>query len=165
TTTLALNAAAALVMAGENPVIADFRLGSGSMSLMLGVDHTSGMANVLSKAANEIQPALIEKELLTHSSTLRALLSSTNPQESQIKYSVETAVAVVNNLRTLGRPAIFDLGSGYSSILSRLQLELEQIILVVDTYHITLAMARELTQELKNASTVANRSHIVVFSR
>jgi pilus assembly protein CpaE len=165
TTTLALNAAAALVMGGENPVVADFRLGAGSMGLMLGIDHAAGMANVLSKAATEIQPTLIEKEILTHSSTLRALLSSTKPQEAQIKYAVETAVAVVDNLRTLGRPAIFDLGSGYSATLSRLQLEMDQIILVVDPYHITLAMARELIQELESASTTSNRIHIVVVNR
>jgi CheY-like chemotaxis protein/MinD-like ATPase involved in chromosome partitioning or flagellar assembly len=165
TTTLALNAAAALVMAGENPVVADFRLGSGSMSLMLGVDNATGMANVLSKAATEIQPTLIEKEIVTHSSTLRALLSSTKPQETQIKYSVETAVAVVNNLRTLGRPAIFDLGSGYSTTLGRLQLEMDQVILVVDPYHITLAMARELIQELESANTSTNRIHVVVVNR
>lgn len=165
TTTLALNTAAALLMTGESPVIADFRPGAGTMSLLLGVDHAVGMANVLSKAANEIQPALIEKEIVTHSTTLRALLSSTRPQEAQLKYSAETAVAVVNHLRTLGRPAIFDLGCTYTTTLSRLQLEMDQIILVVDPYHITLAMARDLIQELENTSAAANRIHIVVVNR
>ncbi len=165
TTTLALNIASALLMTGENPIVGDFRLGSGSLGLLLGVDHATGMANVLSKSATEIQPALVEKELVTHSTSLRALLSSIKPQEAQIKYSVETAVAAVNSLRTLGRQVIFDLGSNYNSTLGRLQLEMDQVILVVDPYHITLAMARELIQELDNASTVTNRLHVVVVNR
>src|SRR5690606_10558531 len=40
TTTIALNIAAARLMAGENPIIADFRLGNGSLGLQLGLGHS-----------------------------------------------------------------------------------------------------------------------------
>src|SRR5574341_2591478 len=71
TTTLALNIPAALLLAGENPIVADLRLGSGSMGLMLGLGQSYGMANVLGKPATEIRPQTIEGELAVHQSGLR----------------------------------------------------------------------------------------------
>lgn len=165
TTTLALNTAAALLMTGENPVVADFRPGLGNMGLMLGVDQPVGIANMLAKPATEIHPATVERELVLHKSNLRALLSSYRPSEAQIKYSVESLVTLVNSLRQLGRPTLFDLGCGYTSTLSRLQLEMDQIVLIVDPSRITLSMARELLHELDNTGTVSGRLHVVVVNR
>ncbi len=165
TTTLALNAAAAMLMAGEQPIVADFRPGVGSMGFLLGLEHPVGMANVLARPAAEINPKSVERELVIHTSNLRALLSSARPAESQIKYTIESAVAMVNSLRQLGRPAILDLGCGYNALLSRLQLEMDQLVLVVDPSRITLSMAHELLTELDNTGTATGRLHVVVINR
>ncbi len=161
TSTLALNMAASLVMAGENPIVTDFRLGAGSIGLMLGAEGITGLANVLAKPAAEIQPPLIEGELILHTSNLRALVSSSNPQEALLKYPIEAAIATINGLRTLGSPAIFDLGSNYDERLSRLQREMDQIILVVDPSTITITLARDLLRELGGPGRV----HVVVVNR
>ncbi len=165
TTTLALNIAAAALMSGDTPVLADFRLGVGSLGLMLGLDGTPGIANLLSRPAAEIQPATVQRELVSHASNLRALLSSAYPQEAQGKYSVESAVAVVNSLRSIGHPVVVDLGCGYNTLVSRLQLEMDQILLVVDSSHVSLAMAHELLRELENTSAGAARVHTVMVNR
>jgi pilus assembly protein CpaE len=161
TTTLALNMAAALVMSGENPIVTDFRLGAGSLALMLGADGITGLANVLGKPAAEIQPSLIEGELILHTSNLRALVSSSQSREALLKYPIESAVALINGLRTLGRPAIFDLGSNYSETISRLQREMDQIVLVVDPSSVTISLARELMHELGES----DRVNVVVVNR
>jgi Flp pilus assembly CpaE family ATPase len=41
---------------------------------------------------------------------------------------------------------------------------MDQIVVVVDPVHISLAMARELLRELENSSTVAGRIHVVVVN-
>ena len=82
TTTLALNIAAARLLAGENPVVADFRLGMGSMGLAIGFPRSAGMANILGKPVDEIRPRTIDGELAVHQSGLRALLSSARPAET-----------------------------------------------------------------------------------
>lgn len=165
TTTLVLNIGAALVSAGETPIIADFRLGKGSMGLAIGFERSFGMANILAKPTSDIRPATLEREVVIHSSGLRALLSSARPKEAQMKYPIESAVAVIGALRTMGRPAIFDLGSGYDDTISRLQREMDQLILVVEPVGITLAMARELIQELETSGAGSGRIHIVVVNR
>ncbi|MBZ0301961.1 MAG: response regulator [Anaerolineae bacterium] len=164
TTTLALNTAASLLMAGENPVLADFRLGLGSMGLMLGLDQAAGMATILGKPTAEIQPATIEHELASHNSGLRGLFSSATPREALIKYPLESAVAVANSMRALGQPAVFDLGCGYNALLNRLQLEMDQLVLVLDPIQISLIMARELLRELEGTGTGAGRIHVVIIN-
>jgi CheY-like chemotaxis protein/MinD-like ATPase involved in chromosome partitioning or flagellar assembly len=164
-TTIALNIAAARSMAGENPIIADFRLGIGSLGLQLGIADASGMATVLSKPADEIRPPLIEGELSVHNSGLRALLSSARAQEVYIDYPVEAAVAVVQSLRTMGRPLVFDLGNGLSSNLLRLQAEMDHLVVVVDPIPVTLAMARELMLEVDAHRPEPTKMHVVVVNR
>lgn len=165
TTTLALNIGAALVAAGENPIVADFRLGKGSMGLAIGFERSYGMANILARPTSDIRPAAIERELVIHSSGLRALLSSPRPKEAQMKYPIESAVATISGLRTMGRPAIFDLGCGYDDTVSRLQREMDQLIIVVEPVGITLAMARELILELETSGAGSGRIHVVVINR
>lgn len=164
TTTIALNMAAALYMSGETPLVADFRLGSGSMSLSLGIENANGMVNVLTKPANEVRPNVIEQELTTHNSGMRLLLSSARPREAQVKYPIESALAVINAMRQMARQSIFDLGHGYDDGISRIQREMDQIILVVEPQDVTLRMGRELLQELETGAG-SGRIHIVVVNR
>jgi CheY-like chemotaxis protein/MinD-like ATPase involved in chromosome partitioning or flagellar assembly len=165
TTTIALNVAAARLMAGENPIVADFRLGRGSLGLQLGIPNAHGMANVLSKPIDEIRPRLLESELTTHSSGLRALLSSARPQEAYLEYSAEQELAVVTALRTMGRPLVFDLGCGLSTDLLRLQADMDHLIVVVDPMPLTLSMARDLLTELESHRPEQSKLHVVVVNR
>ncbi len=165
TTTLALNIPAALVLAGEHPIVADLRLGSGSMGLMLGMGQSIGMATVLGKPASEIRPQAIEGELAVHQSGLRALLSSVRAKEAQLNYSVDSALAVVRSLRTMGRPAFFDLGSSLSATVSRLQREMDQLVVVLEPSTVAVTMARELIRELESGNAGQARLHIVVVNR
>ncbi|MCL4247624.1 MAG: response regulator [Anaerolineae bacterium] len=147
-TTLALNMAAARVLAGENAIIADFRPGLGTIGLSLGFPQSQGMANVLQRPHTEILPRLVEAELVSHASGLRGLLSSAQAQETQINLSAEAMVAALRCLRQLGRPVIIDLGSGYTPLVSNLQRELDHLLMVIDTNPITSMMAREQLNEL-----------------
>ncbi len=166
TTTIALNLAAAFTLNGDNAIAADFRPGMGSMGLYIGFGQSHGMANVMSKPTNEIRPAVIENELVTHPSGLRALLSSASPKEAQAPNTVDASVAVIRNLRTMGRPVIFDLGSGLNSTTNRIQRELDLITLVVEPNPVGLTMAREILNELEPPGTGSTgRIHIVVVNR
>lgn len=164
-TTLALNLGAAVLLGGENPIVADFRLGSGSMGLMLGIGRTQGMANLLAKPAGEIRPNIIEAELALHQSGLRTLLSSPRPREAQINYPVDNALALIRHLRTMTRLAIYDLGSTLTASINRLQREMDLLVVVVEPLAVTLAMARELLPELEAGRSTPGRVHTVVVNR
>ncbi len=164
TTSVAVNLAAALLQQGEQPILADFRLGAGSMGFMLGQARAQGMARLLAKRPNEITPQAVESELFVHSSGLRALLSSARPKENQIPVQDETLIALVGVLRTIGRPVIFDLGSGLTASTLRLQAEMTRLLLVVEPNPICIGMARELIQEIE-AEGGSGRLNLVVVNR
>jgi MinD-like ATPase involved in chromosome partitioning or flagellar assembly len=160
-----LNVAVARLLAGENPIVADFRLGMGSMGLALGLGRSTTMADTLSKPVDDIRPRLIENEVAIHPSGLRALLSSPRPAETALEYSADAAVAVVRSLRSMGKPTVFDLGSGLTPMSFRLQREMDQLVIVVDPVFITLNMAREILHELDANRADPSRIHVVVVNR
>ncbi len=164
-TTMALNMSAAFNLTGENSILGDFRLGSGSLGLMLGFPQSYGMANILSKPTNEIRPALIEGELVAHQSGLRGLLSSPRAKEAQLTYPVESGLAVIRGMRQMGKPAIFDLGSSPDSTISRLQREMDHLVLVVEPNPIALTQGREILHELESNGPSAGQIHVVVVNR
>ncbi|MBI1277191.1 MAG: response regulator [Anaerolineaceae bacterium] len=165
TTTVALNVAAAFLTKSEKPVVADFRLGSGSLGLFMGFNQSYGMANVLSKPPADIRASLIEGEIVNHASGLRALLSSIRSKESLINFSAESASTVVKTLRTLGNPSVYDLGSSLNGISTRLQREMDQVLLVVEPNPVALQMARDMLQEMEPPGSTTGRIHIVVVNR
>jgi CheY-like chemotaxis protein/MinD-like ATPase involved in chromosome partitioning or flagellar assembly len=162
-TTISLNIGAALLQSGENPAIADFRLGKGSMGLFLGMARSQGMAHILSMPPDEIRPTTVEKALVRHQSGLRGLLSSMHPQEALMNFSTEAALATVRSLGAISRPTIFDLGSGYSPVVSELQREMDQLILLVEPNRVSLEMTRELIDELSDDG--GGRINVVVVNR
>lgn len=163
TTTLALNMGAALKAAGENPIVADFRPGAGALGLLMGVNRSFGIANVLTKTPDEIRPTLVEKELVTHQTGLRALLSSTRPREAHMNISTDSAAALIKCLRSMTKTVILDMGCGFSSLVSNLQPEIDRFILLLEPNNIAISMANELYQELANLGK--ERLHFVVVNR
>jgi len=170
TTTLALNLAAAFVLAGQNSIVADFRLGAGNLGHMLGFPNNTGMANVLSKPTADIRPPTIDTDLINHQTGLRALACSTrtkeallNYPEALLNYPIDSAVGIIRALRMMGRPVIFDLGPGLNANSSRLQREMDFVILVVEPNPVALSMAREMLPDLDASGN--NRTHIVVVNR
>lgn len=165
TTTIALNLAAAFSLKSETAIVADFRLGAGSLGLQLGFPQSTGMANVLSKPPADIRPSLLEGEMVTHQSGLRALLSSAHSKEALLNYPLEAASSVVKTLRTMGTMTVFDLGPGLSTTTNRLQKEMDQLLLVIEPNPVSLAMAKDLLQELEQTNPGSGRIHIVVVNR
>jgi pilus assembly protein CpaE len=164
TTTLTLNIGAAFKQRGENPIVADFRLGSGTLGLYMGIDRPTGMMHMLGKSPPEINVERLENELVTHQSGLRGLLSSMRPKEALLNYPIDSALAVVNGLRSLGSPLVLDLGSGYTPLVNHLHPELDELIVLVEPLTVMLPMARELLHEL--SKEVPGRPiHVVVVNR
>lgn len=165
TSTIATNIAAARHAAGDNPILADFRLGVGSTGLALGLGRTQGMANIISKPVEEIKPKLIEGEVVSHPTGLRTLLSSFRPREAAMNVSGDAAVAVVRALRAMAKPVVIDIGSGLNHMSQRLQAECDHLIVVMDPVHVTLNMAREMLQDLDTTRTDRSKTHVVVVNR
>jgi pilus assembly protein CpaE len=165
TTTMAVNLGAALLQDGADPIVADFCLGSGSMGLYLGHGQVTGMANILSKPANEINARSIEGQLTRHQSGLRLLLSSSRPKEALLSYTAESALSLVNTLKIIGNPVVLDLGSRMTIAISRMARELDQLLLVIEPNRAAVTMARELAQTFESDKVSRNKISVAVMNR
>lgn len=165
TTSLTVNLAAALLEDEQNqPIVADFRLGVGTLGLLLGFGRSQGMSQVLQQSAGSITASSVEGHLIQHQTGLRALVSSVRPLEIQQSFDVDSAVATINVVRELGRPAFFDLGYGYDQVTARLQKEMDKLIIIVEPNSAALTMARELIHEVSQVGG-AGRINLVVVNR
>ena len=164
-TTVALNIAAARLVAGENPIVVDYRMGVGSLGLSLGLSRSQGLSSILNRPPQEIQPRVIDSAIATHTSGLRALLSSARPDEALLTYSLDNEQAVLRALRSMSRLVVADLGSGMSPALMRLQREIDQLVVVVDPVPVTLNMARELLRDIQPSRPEGSKTHVVVVNR
>lgn len=162
TTTVAANLAAGFLHGKERPVVADFRLGAGSLGLMLGTGRSQGMARMMVKSPMELNKSLVESELFIHASGLRALVCTSKPKETQVQYIPETAAAIVNALREVSKPTILDLGSGFDDNRGEIISELDHLLLVLEPTPIALAMSREIIAELQAQNSLDKLSVIVV---
>jgi CheY-like chemotaxis protein len=163
TTTVTHNLGEIFQRMGENPIVADFRLGDGSLGLFMGVGQRSlSMAKVLTKPVQDV-PYFVKNELFTHQSGLRMLLSSPDPKEALRHIQVDAAVTVISELRSLGRPAIFDLGSGYSNLINKLQQHMDKLIVLVEPSKSNLQIAQGLLHELEKEGRA--RVNVAIMNR
>ncbi len=164
TTTLAANIAAAMQQK-EPSILADIRLGQGSLGLALNAPRAAGMVNLLGRAPTEVVPCTIEAELAAHPSGLKLLLSSSRPRDGMLSVNVDSAVAALKGLRGLARYVLVDLGSGLTRLNARLVREADQVVLVSEPSRISLHMAREMLSELEGLGLGRGRVSVVVVNR
>jgi CheY-like chemotaxis protein len=164
TTTLATNVAASIGQK-EPTILVDIRPGQGSLGLALGLGRSTGLANLLSRAPNDLTARAIESELVVHSSGIKLLLSSARPKESQINVNPDTLAAILKNLRLLARNVVADLGPGLTRQNARLIKDIDQIALVVEPYRVTLNMAREMIKEMESIGIGAGRTNVILLNR
>jgi len=164
TSTLAVNVAASLAQ-NEPTILADYRLGQGTIGLSLGFGRSTGMANLLSRPTGEINPRAVENELVTHTSGLRLLLSSARPREALQNVSPDNAQMIVRHLRSLSRVVLLDLGAGLNRLTARLLGTLDQVVVTVEPNRVALAMARDLLAELAQDGVSGSRVSIVLINR
>jgi DNA-binding response OmpR family regulator len=164
TTTLAVNVAAVLARS-EPTILADFRLGQGTLGLSLGFGRSTGMANLLSRPANEISVRAVENEMVTHSSGLRLLLSSTRPKETLLNVAPDSAAMIVRHLRALCRVVLLDLGSGLNRLTARLLQEIDELMLAVEPNRVALTLARDILHEVEQIGLSHNRVNVVLINR
>ncbi len=164
TTTLATNVAASIGQK-EPTILVDIRPGQGSLGLALGLGRSTGLANLLNRAPNDLTARTIENELVVHSSGIKLLLSSARPKESQVNVNPDTLAAILKNLRLLARNVVVDLGPGITRQNARLIKDIDQIALVVEPYRVTLNMARELIKEMESIGIGAGRTNVILLNR
>lgn len=164
TTTLMANMGA-LLAAKESTSLVDFRLGQGSLGLSLGFGNSTGLANVLSRPQGEITSQVIDAEINAHATGMKLLLSSSRPRETQLNVSQESAVTIIKVLRSMSKNVLVDLGAGLNRLSARLVRDANQVILTVEPNRVSLTMARNLLQEIRQIGLHESAINVVIANR
>lgn len=149
TTTLAVNLAASYARdSTRRALIADFQLGTGGVGLQLGVAH-AGMANVLSCPPQDIQPSMIDPEIVQHAAGMYVLASSPAPKEVQVNFPSEATVRTLEALRRMYDVVICDIGTRYTQRHAHLLRLCDHNILLVEPTEPSMVLAEKLLSEIK----------------
>jgi CheY-like chemotaxis protein len=144
-TTLAVNLALALA-AQVNTVLADFEP-CGKATLGLGVGPTRGLSDLRVYTADQLDRASVETALTLHPSGLRLLASADVPVEAA------RAGVILNHLRTMCEVCVLNLGASTDELALALASRSNALILVLDSDPATLAQARRIIDEVKEAAS------------
>ena len=164
--TLAVNLAVVLYQQTRKDVIlGEFRPGQATISLELGCQRPEGLNRLLQRKANEIDSAMVEAELTTHSSGIRMLLASPQPRDGQYAGAAANFETIARHLATLGRYIILDLGPSLTPLNDKVIPICDQVILVVEPISNTLAQSKALIEDLIARGIGDGRIEIVLVNR
>ncbi len=165
TTTLTLNTAIALQQKGLDVVVAELNPGRASMCLDLNLSDSAGLADLLGRSLNDIHLRSVETELVNHATGVRFLLASFHAAEIDLERSVPQMEAIVNNLATMARVVLLDLGSGLRPY-GKAMLELcDRIILVVEPVYPSNLIGHALLDDLESIGIGRHKFLLALVTR
>lgn len=147
--TISLNLGVALSQRLKTQIIsAEFRPGNGTWGLELGYLNPDGLTNLLQCKPGEIDPVAIEKELVTHFTGVRMLMSSYQPRDIQSCGQTEHYLGILNGLTTLAPVSVIDIGLNDLSGFDQMVDLFNEVILMLDPHPVSVTKAKVLMDEL-----------------
>ncbi|GER78028.1 MAG: response regulator [Anaerolineae bacterium CFX3] len=165
--TLAINLAAGLFSRTQAEVgLAELVPGQGTLGLDLGLTNQKALVKFLSGAPSDVTREQVRKALVPHISGVKLLLASDRPSDIHLVSQVVQYEAILDQLASLMRYAVLDLGSGLLPFAQKLLPRCNEVVIVLEGVPNTILHTRELIKELaklgikKEAVTVALNNRI-----
>lgn len=146
-------------------IVAEFRPGEGSISLDLGFTRPESLIHILNRRPTDITSSIVSRELVTHSSGIRLLMSSYLPHDAHYITCAEHFEAIANHLGYLASYAIIDLGPGLTPITERTLKSCEELIVVVEPSPYSIIRTKHLLDDLLERGFGDGRLNIVLINR
>jgi pilus assembly protein CpaE len=164
--TLALNLGVALYhLEKKTVVVADFRPGCGTIGLELGYSVSQGLNQLLMMDAVEIDPYIIEAQLTSHSSGVRFLFSSSQPQDACHLSAVAAFEAIAKHLSKVARYILLDLAPSLTPVNNAVINQCDQIVLVTEPVAQTATQTKQLFEHLVEKGVSEEHMIFVLVNR
>jgi DNA-binding response OmpR family regulator len=165
TSTLALNVSILLKQQSHDVILVELNPGHGTVALELNIPHADGVSNLLKRSLKDIHLRSVDSELINHSTGLRLLLSSSQPNESMLQQSVPQMEATVKNLATMCTALIVDFGSGLKPFASHLIQLCDHIIVVVEPVFPSNVIGRTLIEQIERDGVPRHKLSLALINR
>jgi len=164
-TTMALNLAVAMVQAGQDALICELRPGEGSLGLQLGFTNSKAINTLLSKPAAEINPQLVESQVVSHGSGIKVLMGSYDPVDMSLAHNADQAVQLVRHAATLTKNLILDLSPSLTDINRKVLPLCDRPVMILEPMRVTVGMAKAILDDLEKAGVSSNRFEFIMVNR
>lgn len=167
TTTLALNAAAALANAdGERRVIlVDLQTSAANIAVQLGLSAADGLAALVDLEPNDITPAVIASRLVQHASGLQLLLANADQPALAATLNAAQLAALLSSVSQLAHLVVLDLGSTLDDLTLTALGACRRVVLALEPQRIAVAAAQNLSAQLERRGLPAAHLSVVLINR
>jgi DNA-binding response OmpR family regulator len=165
TTTLALNISVALQQADQDVILAELNPGKGSLGLNLNIRDQHGLKTLLSRSLKDIHLRSVESEIVSHRSGIRVLLSSYQPDETNLEKAVHQMESILKNLTAMSTAVLVDLGTGIRPYTKTILNLCDHIIFVVEPIYPTNVIARSLLEDLETKGIPKHKISLALMTR
>jgi MinD-like ATPase involved in chromosome partitioning or flagellar assembly len=121
--------------------------GKGTWAYELGQEKQAGLQNLLAMPAGEIKPNSIEKQLYYTSYGVRLLMASSQPADLKYMKAEQQMEAILQNLPSLAKFSVLDLGSGYLPNLLKVLTYCNELLIITEPYPASVGQVVQLLKE------------------
>lgn len=133
----------------QDVIAAELRPGQGSWSNELGMPTQEGLNNLLRLAANDINTATIENELVRVPYGIRLLMASPYARDVQLMKNTKNLEAVVDHLSLMAKLVLLDIGVNTHLGLDEILNLCKEVIVVTEPFPGTVQRTKQLLEDLK----------------
>jgi DNA-binding response OmpR family regulator len=130
--------------------IADVRPGLGSVALLLGQMPQGGLATLTNLNPANLDQEMIESQISIHSSGLRYLPASLQPDSGQGHLLVDHIDAVLSHMMSTADLLFLDLGSVLDEVTRQAVARCDVVVVVVEPEHLCPKLAEALLDQLES---------------
>jgi pilus assembly protein CpaE len=164
--TVAVNLGDALRLATKAEVIvAELRLGMGSIGPDMGEPNPRVLAELLSGNITNITRQKVKEELFVHESGLRMLFGSVQPKDAGLVNSIAPMEALVNRLSYLAPYLVLDIGAGLSPLVQKLVTLCNLLIVLAEPVTNAAAHSKMLINDLIDMGIKKQAIKVVAVNR
>ena len=149
----------------KDVIVTDFRPGEGSLCMDLGYTKPEGLNRLLQRNHTDLSAADVEKELLTHTSGVRFLLSSYQPRDSRHITAVDSFEMIARHLSYLAHYVVIDLGPSLPPISDKVLALCDMVIIVLEPIPYTVTRTKGLIEDLVEKGFGEGRVNVVLVNR
>jgi pilus assembly protein CpaE len=165
TSTAAVNVAASAAQAGQEVILADIRPGSGSISLILGINQPQSLAALVTKPVGDLNQRAVGAQLVSHACGIRVLPAAAAPKEASLSSNVAQLEAVVKTLSSMCKLLILDMGTGITDANRRTMSLCDSLIAVTDQTRSSLLQTKALLTDIVGLGITAAKVEVVAINR
>lgn len=167
TTSLALNLAAGLsVRTKSDVIVAEMMPGQGALSLEMGLNHPTGLVDLLNcTKLNEITRNKVYEALVAHPSGLKLLLASDHPRDMHMINQAANYEVIIKRLMGMARFVVLDLSVGLQPFAEKTLPLCDELIVVIEGVPNTIIHAAALIDDIAALGFSKKNIHVVLNNR